>query len=451
MRNNESIMPSVVTGDRPHLYVHTVSLPSPIPVAQRIPPHATAVWLHGHGGFVALGHAHRLSASGPSRFADLARDFTALTRHTRVRDDVRSRGTGLIAFGSFSYADDSPRPSRLLIPRAILGTIDGASFLTVISDTDTGPLTHARIDQALAEFTPTPEPASHPSEMTPAHSADSYRALVSTAVDRINHGDAHKIVLSERFAVDLNGDNPRPLLPSLARHLNSRYRGAWTFHIDDIIGASPEMLVRTDAGAVFSRVLAGSRPVAGDGSLSEHDRRAFLADPKERAEHDYAIRSVAEPLARLTDDLSVSPTPFVLQLPGLEHLASDITGRLASGVGLLDVAEALHPSAAVSGTPRETANRIIADLEGVDRGGYAAPVGWIGGAGDGEWAIALRMAHVGEASLTIQAGGGLVTGSDPLTEHAEALAKTRPIMSALAPTGLRESPRPAAPDRPGTP
>ncbi|MDO5644444.1 MAG: chorismate-binding protein [Dermabacter sp.] len=450
-------MAIVVTGDSPHLYVHTVSLPSPIPVAQRIPPHATAVWLHGHGGFVALGHARRLEASGPGRFADLARDFADLTRRARVRDDVRSRGTGLIAFGSFSYADNSPRPSRLLIPRAILGTIDGASFLTVISDTDTGPLTRHGIEAALAEYTPTaefpptPGAARHPSEMTPAHSADSYRALVATAVDRINRGDAQKIVLSERFTVDLDGEGPRPLLPSLARHLNARYRGAWTFHIDDIIGASPEMLVRTDAGAIFSRVLAGSRPVAGDGSLNEHDRRAFLADPKERAEHDYAVRSVAEPLARLTDDLSVSPTPFVLQLPGLEHLASDITGRLASGVGLLDVAEALHPSAAVSGTPREVANAIIADLEGVDRGGYAAPVGWIGGAGDGEWAIALRMAHVGEDSLTIQAGGGLVTGSDPLTEHAEALAKTRPIMSALAATDRPGSPRPGAPAHPDTP
>ncbi|MDN6304184.1 MAG: chorismate-binding protein, partial [Brachybacterium sp.] len=117
---------------------------------------------------------------------------------------------------------------------------------------------------------------------------------------------------------------------------------------------------------------------------------------------------------------------------GLEHLASDVSARLRGGATSLDVASRLHPSAAVSGTPRERADEIIARLEPRDRGGYASPVGWMDADGDGQWAIALRMAHlVDERTVVLQAGGGLVAASDPVSEHAEALAKCRPMLRAL--------------------
>lgn len=122
----------------------------------------------------------------------------------------------------------------------------------------------------------------------------------------------------------------------------------------------------------------------------------------------------------------------MLRLPGLEHLASDVSASLLRGVTSLDVAARLHPSAAVSGTPREAADEIIARLEPRDRGGYASPVGWMNARGDGQWAIALRMAHlVDDRTVALQAGGGLVAASDPVSEHAEVLAKNRPMLRAL--------------------
>src|SRR5699024_6809201 len=164
----------------------------------------------------------------------------------------------------------------------------------------------------------------------------------------------------------------------------------------------------------------------------EADRRAFRTDSKELAEHAFAVDSVVDRLEGLAAELEVSPEPFVLRLPGLEHLASDVSARLRGGATSLDVASRLHPSAAVSGTPREQADEIITELEPHDRGGYASPVGWMDAAGDGQWAIALRMAHlVDERTVVLQAGGGLVAASDPVSEHAEALAKCRPMLRAL--------------------
>ncbi len=249
------------------------------------------------------------------------------------------------------------------------------------------------------------------------------------AIERIRAGEAQKVVLSETSTVTLSEPVERA---ALVRRLAETYASTWVYAASDVLGASPEMLAQTEHGRVFSRVLAGTRPVAEGAELAEEDRRAFRADTKERAEHAFSLDSVTSRLTQVAHDVEASPEPFVLRLPGLEHLASDVSARLREGVTSLDVAAALHPSAAVSGTPREDADAIIAELEAHDRGGYAAPVGWMDASGDGQWAIALRMAHVlGPDTVRLQAGGGIVEGSDPVLEHAEALAKTRPVLSAL--------------------
>ncbi|MGL5826115.1 MAG: chorismate-binding protein, partial [Nocardioides sp.] len=132
-------------------------------------------------------------------------------------------------------------------------------------------------------------------------------------------------------------------------------------------------------------------------------------------------------------------TPFALDLPNLWHLASDITGTLTDGSSALDLIAALHPTAAVAGNPRQAALDLIARLEPFDRGRYAGPVGWVDGAGDGEWAIALRCAALSQSQdsasaelrVTAYAGAGIVTDSDPQHELAETELKFRPIIDAF--------------------
>jgi menaquinone-specific isochorismate synthase len=121
----------------------------------------------------------------------------------------------------------------------------------------------------------------------------------------------------------------------------------------------------------------------------------------------------------------------VLRLRNVQHLATDVTGHLADGSDVLDLAGALHPTAAVCGTPTDVAMRVIRELEGMDRGRYAGPVGWLGTGGDGEFGIALRCARVDGARLRLFAGCGIVAGSDPEAELAEAQAKFVPVRDAL--------------------
>lgn len=425
----------------PQLGVRTTVVDDDVTLASLLGGDLTGAWLHDGEGLVAVGSCLRLETSGADRFAEAGSAFAALADRARVVDDVSVPGSGLVALGSFSYAADSARPSQLIIPAAVLGVREGRAFCTVITAGDEVP----QPGRWRELFSPTPRvtPVVAPEadlDLEPAHTPDEYQGLVAQAVARIRAGEAHKVVLSERAEVTCEADVDSA---ALTARLAERYPTTWVYRVADVIGASPEMLARTtgaggpaQGGQVFSRVLAGTRPVAEDTQLDAAERASFLADPKERSEHAYAVDSVTERLATVAQDVHASPEPFVLRLPGIEHLASDVRAHLRPGVTSLDAAAALHPSAAVSGTPRAEADAMIAELEGADRGGYAAPVGWMDARGNGEWAIALRMAHVlGPRRLRVHAGGGLVAASDPVTEHAEVLAKTRPVLSALRALG----------------
>jgi len=214
--------------------------------------------------------------------------------------------------------------------------------------------------------------------------------------------------------------------------LAETYPMCWTFHVDGLFGATPEMLVRRERGLVTSRVLAGTIRRTG------HDERdlalaATLArSSKDLEEHEYAVRSVAEALAPHCTSMNVPEAPFVLHLPNVMHLATDVAGVARDASTSLELAEALHPSAAVGGTPTEVATRLIGEIEGMDRGRYAGPVGWMDGAGDGEWGIALRSAEVDSRTVRLFAGCGIVASSDPAAELAEAQAKFVPVRDAIS-------------------
>ena len=168
----------------------------------------------------------------------------------------------------------------------------------------------------------------------------------------------------------------------------------WTFHVDGIFGATPEMLVRRERGLVTSRVLAGTIRRTGDDDRDLALAATLARSSKDLEEHEYAVRSVADALDPHCSSMNVPEAPFVLHLPNVMHLATDVAGVVhdAETVSSLQLAEALHPSAAVGGTPTPVAIALIAEIEGMDRGRYAGPVGWMDAAGDGEWGIALRSA-----------------------------------------------------------
>ena len=223
--------------------------------------------------------------------------------------------------------------------------------------------------------------------------------------------------------------DPRAVL----RRLAEAYPATWTFAVDGLLGATPEMLARTEGGLVASRVLAGTIRRSGDDARDLALAASLARSGKDLVEHQFAVRSVADALRPLCSGMNVPDSPYVLHLANVMHLATDVTGVLADAVSSLSMAAALHPSAAVGGTPTKVAQGVITEIEGMDRDRYAGPVGWLDASGDGEWGIALRCGRLSKDRREVRlfAGCGIVAGSDPAAELAESAAKFIPMRDAL--------------------
>nr|WP_235499988.1 isochorismate synthase [Aeromicrobium sp. Leaf289] len=379
-------------------------------------------WVHHGDGLVGWGRAAAFSTDGPGRFERAHRWWREVTRHSVVRDEVEVPGSGLVAFGSFAFADDG-RGSSLVVPEVLVGRRDGRSWVTVVGTSI----------RTAPELVPAEAPV-HPTGIElvdgPVDS-DAWQDVVAEAVRRIAAGQLDKVVLARDLVAEL--DEPLDVRAPL-RRLARDYPGCWTFHVDGFFGSTPEMLVRLERGLVTSRVLAGTIRRTGDDTRDLALAASLARSSKDLEEHEYAVRSVAEALAPHCRSTNVPDAPFVLHLPNVMHLATDVTAVLRGDASALTLAAALHPSAAVGGTPTDAAVALIAEIEGLDRGRYAGPVGWIGAEGDGEWGIGLRSAQL-EADghrVRLFAGCGIVADSVPADELAESQAKLVPVRDALA-------------------
>jgi menaquinone-specific isochorismate synthase len=408
------------------LVARTVAVPDPGPLLDVLPRQDALAWVRRGEGLVAWGEAARVTTSGPDRFAVAGRAWRELSRHAVVRDDVGLPGTGPVAFGSFAFAGSSDAGGVLVVPSLVLGHRQDRWWLTTIGlGAMVPPLPHL----------PQPgEPPLSPGAVTysdGARSARSWTAAVADAIARIGEGDVEKVVLARDLHARTEADiDPRWLLRRLAK----RYPGCWTFDVDGLVGATPELLVRREKGMVTSRVLAGTIRRSGDDASDLALAGSLARSSKDLEEHEYAVRSVADALAPHCTTTNVPETPFVLHLANVMHLATDVTGVLADDTTSLELAADLHPSAAVCGTPTAAAAGLIEEIEGMDRGRYAGPVGWMDGDGDGEWGIALRCARLDPAdprTARLFAGCGIVAGSDPRAELAESAAKLLPMREAL--------------------
>jgi menaquinone-specific isochorismate synthase len=409
------------------LVARTVPLADPGSLLALLPRSGALAWVRRGEGLVGWGSAATVRTSGADRFAAAGAAWAEFTRHAAVRDEVGLPGTGPVAFGSFAFSPHSPAGGVLVVPEVVVGHRDGRWWVTTVASGAVLP--GARTPRRMRP----PAPHGQVTYADGARSGPGWERAVSTAIRRIERGDVEKVVLAR----DLEALAERPLDPRrLLDRLASRYPGCWTFSVDGLVGATPEMLVRREKGLVTSRVLAGTIRRSGDdaGDLALAARLARSG--KDLEEHEYAVRSVAQALAPHCATTSVPESPFVLHLANVMHLATDVTGVLADGSTSLELAAALHPSAAVCGTPTAAAAALIDELEGMDRDRYAGPVGWMDAQGDGEWGIALRCARldpVDPRRARLFAGCGIVAGSDPAAELGESDAKLVPMREALAP------------------
>jgi menaquinone-specific isochorismate synthase len=387
---------------------------------QHLPKNPLA-YIRGGEGLVGWGEALRIEASGANRIQDLATKWREVAGNAEVDDQVKLPGTGLVAFGSIAFADSSAAASLLIVPKVLLGVRDGRAWLTTV---EIG-AESAKFWQTAGKYGHNAPVALNPGSQSPA----GFMQSVVDAVKAISNGELEKVVLAR----DLVGTLPEDFdIRSSLVKLADRFPTCWVYSVDGLFGASPELLVRVAHGQVSARVLAGT---AGRGTDPEVDKAisaALAASSKNTTEHAFAVDSLVQTLKPFCEHVDADPKPFSLALPNLWHLASDVHGVLREEASVLDLAAALHPTAAVAGTPRLEAQQLLGALEPFDRGRYAGPVGWIGADGDGEWAIALRGAQIEGSQVTAFAGCGIVAGSEPEAELAETDLKFSPIREALS-------------------
>lgn len=419
-------MPGPVLPDRdptPHLVVrsHRAEDVSPT-LMEHLPDAGGLAWVRRGDGVVGWGVAARLDVAGGNRFGEAQDWWKTLTGAAVVRDEVGVPGSGLVCFGSFGFTDSDP--SELVVPEVIVGRRGGIAWVTTIS-----PASSLTAPPKLSRYQP--DPIGEVAFADGARSGTEWSVIVADAVSRITDGDVEKVVLAR----DLIALASHPIdLRQPLRRLAAAYPNCWTFSVDGLIGATPELLVRREKGLITSRVLAGTIRRTGDDAHDLALAASLARSSKDLEEHEFAVRSVAEALAPHCKSMNVPETPFVLHLPNVMHLASDVAGVAANGASALGLAAALHPSAAVCGTPTDVARDLIEEIEGMSRGRYAGPVGWMDASGDGEWGIALRCGQADPqdpARMRLFAGCGIVAGSDPVAELAESNAKLVPMRDAL--------------------
>jgi menaquinone-specific isochorismate synthase len=378
-------------------------------------PEGSSVFIRGDQGLIGWGEAWRFEATGANRIEMLSDAWREFVSTIEIEDAVELPGTGPVAFGTIAFADDSASKSTLVMPKVVLGRRDDRYWITAVDGAELPSVTewseNTKIQLGSGEL-----------------GREEFSQLVDYAVSLIRRGDLEKVVLAR----DLIGSLPDKfdLRPTLDR-LSKRFPSCWVYSVDGMFGASPELLVRVSHSQVSARVLAGTAARGTDPSVDLAISKALAESHKNLAEHEFAVQSLVNALEPFCDHVDADTEPFSLQLPNLWHLASDVHGVLKSSKSVLDLASALHPTAAVAGTPRDKAVELIAELEPFDRGRYAGPVGWIGADGDGEWVIALRGAQISGSKITAFAGCGVVAESEGDAELTETDLKFQPILGAL--------------------
>ena len=378
----------------------------------------SCVWRRGDEGLLTWGEVCRFEpGTGQERFA----------RALVFLEEVLEPGDAHhppVALASFTFDPEEPG-SLVLVPAFVLRVSSaGCRLLIQGADDDWARALEPRGEGAREET------SGAAVLEDPEGARRAFVDAVAEAAAMVRSRSLAKVVLARSISLR----SPGPLDTALiARKLAARYPECFTFKVDGLVGASPELLVRLQERCIESLVLAGSLARGGNRAEDETLGERLLESHKDRVEHDLAVSSLSEALAPLVEKLAIEPRPSLFRLANVQHLATRVTATPAGHLDahVLKLVEAAHPTAAVCGTPREEALRVIRKLEPQSRRRYAGPVGWLDAAGNGEFAIALRCAEISGAEATLFAGAGIVAESEPEAELMETDLKLQAMLSAL--------------------
>ena len=390
---------------------------------------ATVDLNHVAGGDGVLFVRNAVGLAGQGRAASVPADDAArwLAALAHV-DESGVDGAGPIATGVLPFRPGAP--ADLTVPWVTVRKHpSGAATVTVVGDrADRFDADAVRAVLAGAE-PGVPTAASY--RIEPAVAVDHYLAAVGAARDAVRRGELTKAVIARPIVV--TADAPIDVHAVLLR-LRASFGSSYRYSIDGFIGASPELLVEVEGPVVRSHPLAGTAPRTGDVDNDARIAADLVASTKNQVEHRVVIDVVHDTLLPWASYLDWEPEPSIVTVANVQHLGTRMEGMLSQpGPDVVELARALSPTPALGGHPRDAALELIADVEGFDRGRYGGTVGWVDGAGNGTWAVAIRCAELSDdrRHARLVAGGGIVADSDPHAELAETQAKFQAMLSAL--------------------
>lgn len=381
--------------------------------------------------WVGIGSAATIATSGPGRFdeaADQADRLLDLLRVTGPADAPLPRLAAGFAFDDTAQSGPwAPfGDGRLVLPAVQVLRRSGRTWVIRIDG-------HDRPTPVVVA----PGPA-EPVEVDAADWADEtsrshYRHLVELALEAIDRDELVKAVPCRSLRLER-----RPDVARLLATLRHTYPACATVGVSigttSFVAATPERLVAVQGDRLHTAALAGSAPRHADPAIDAALGQGLLTSPKERSEHAVVVDAIDHALRELGVVDRHPADPTLLRLHGIQHLHTPIEAEMPQGIGLFDVVDGLHPTPAVAGHPGGRSAELRSTHEGMDRGWFASPVGWLDSSGDGEFRVALRSALITDVDTTLYAGAGVVRGSDPSRELLETDVKLGALLGPVVAT-----------------
>jgi salicylate biosynthesis isochorismate synthase len=409
-------------------------------------------WEQPDRGFAlaAMGIAHEATSRGPRRFDDVARECLRL-REGALFDEPTGlpAGAGAVWTGGFAFDPEgatapqwsSFAPATMALPELSLCRHDGDAFLTVnlvLNPGEDAEPALERVAARLAGLREGPLPLLDPHltdrpEIRSVHPPGEFERAVAAATARIEAGGLSKVVLAREVAVKAGAAHDSA---AIFGGLREQFPSCFCFCCGTpeaaFLGASPELLVRRAGASASTVALAGSTRRSSDPAVDDHLGEQLLRSDKNRREQRIVAERIVRTLRPHAVWVETAPEPELIKVANIQHLATPVIAQLAESHSAVELAGLLHPTPAVGGEPEDVAATTIAELERMDRGWYAGPVGWMDATEDGEFCVALRSALLRDRDAHLYAGVGVVAGSDPEAELAETEVKLEALLPLLA-------------------
>jgi salicylate biosynthesis isochorismate synthase/menaquinone-specific isochorismate synthase len=396
----------------------------------------------------ALGVTHEVASRGPDRFRDTARECLG---SGTVADEPAGlpAGAGAAWVGGFAFDPhgagtsqwSSFRPASLVLPELSICRSAGEAFLTVnaaVRPGDDPDRIAAALDARLAGLRTDPLPLldPHPTgrvEIASARPPGEFERTIEAATARIAAGEMSKIVLArEVVATAAGAHDPAAVFGALREQFPTCFCFCCGTPEAAFLGATPELLLRRSGASVSTVALAGSTRRSSDPAVDDHLGEQLLRSDKDCREHAIVAERIERALRPHSVWVEAAAEPEIVKVANIQHLATPVVAQLAEPRSAIELAGLLHPTPAVGGEPWSAAAEIVAELERMDRGWYAGPVGWMDATEDGEFCVALRSALLRDREARLYAGVGVVAGSDPAAELAETEVKLGALLPLLA-------------------